>query len=73
MVGEYFSDEDHLKLWLESEKDPATFKTFTDKYIYGADDFDGYLELCGGIKRINHLRAEEHMIDLRAQRSECHA
>ena len=73
MVDEYFSDEDHLKLWLESEKEPATFKKFLDKYIYGVNDFDGYLELCGGIKRINQLRAEEHMIDLRTQRSECHA
>jgi hypothetical protein len=26
MVDEYFSDEDHLRLWLESEKEPATFK-----------------------------------------------
>jgi glutaconate CoA-transferase subunit A len=73
MVDEYFSDEDHLRLWLESEKEPATFKKFVDKYIYGVEDFEGYLELCGGIKRINHLRAEEHMIDLRTQRSECHA
>ena len=44
MVDEYFSDEEHLKLWLESEKEPATFKKFLDKYIYGVDDFEGYLE-----------------------------
>lgn len=73
MVGEYFSDEDHLRLWLESEKDPETFKKFMDKYIYGVEDFEDYLELCGGIKRINQLRAEEYMIDLRTQRSECNA
>jgi len=73
MVGEYFSDESHLKQWLESEKEPADFKAFLDKYIYGVEDFEGYLELCGGIKRINQLRADEHMIDLRTPRSECHA
>lgn len=73
LVDEYFSDEEQLKLWLESEKEPASFKKFMDKYIYGVKDFEGYLELCGGIKRINQLRAEEHMIDLRSKRSECHA
>ncbi len=64
MVGEYYSDENHLNLWLESEKDPETLKKFADKYFYGTKDFNEYLELCGGIKRINELRAEEHLLEL---------
>ncbi|MCX5907652.1 MAG: CoA transferase subunit A [Deltaproteobacteria bacterium] len=64
MAYEYFSDEEHLKLWMETEKDPAQFKKFLDKYIYGTKDFDEYLELCGGIKRINELRAQENLIEL---------
>jgi glutaconate CoA-transferase subunit A len=64
MPYEYFSDEEHLKLWMESEKDPAQFKKFLDKYIYGTKDFDEYLELCGGIQRINELRAQEKLIEL---------
>jgi glutaconate CoA-transferase subunit A len=63
MVYEYFSDEKHLKLWLESEKDPQTFKKFLDKYIYGTKDMNGYLELCGGTERIYQLRAEENSIE----------
>jgi len=64
MPYEYFSDEEHLKLWMENEKDPAQFKKFLDKYIYGTKDFSEYLELCGGIQRINELRAQEKLIEL---------
>jgi glutaconate CoA-transferase subunit A len=64
MPYEYFSDEEHLKLWMEMEKDPEKFKKFLDQYIYGTKDFNVYLELCGGIQRINELRAQEHLIEL---------
>src|SRR4030043_527926 len=64
MAYEYFSDEDHLKLWLKVEEDPGKFKEFLDKYIYGTKDFNDYLDLCGGIQRINQLRAQEHLIEL---------
>jgi glutaconate CoA-transferase subunit A len=64
MVGEYYSDEDHFNLWLETEKNPETLKKFADKYFYGTKDFNEYLELCGGVKRINELRAEEHLLEL---------
>jgi glutaconate CoA-transferase subunit A len=67
MVGEYFSDENHLRLWLESEQNPETFKKFMNKYIYGTKDFDEYLELCGGMKRMRALRAEENLIELREE------
>ncbi len=64
MPYEYFSDEEHLKLWLTVEKDPEDLKAFMEKYIYGTDDFDEYLELCGGIERLMQLRAEEYLIEL---------
>jgi len=64
MPYEYFSDEEHLKLWMETEKEPEKFKIFLDEYIYGTKDFNQYLELCGGIQRINELRAQENLIEL---------
>jgi glutaconate CoA-transferase subunit A len=64
MPYEYFSDEKHLRMWLDAEKDPQVFRKFMDKYIYGTSDFNQYLELCGGIERLNQLRAEEHLIDV---------
>jgi glutaconate CoA-transferase subunit A len=62
MPYEYFSDEEHLRLWMETEQDLKKFKIFLDTYIYGVKNFNEYLELCGGIQRINDLRAQEHLI-----------
>lgn len=59
MAGEYFSDEAHLKEWLEAEKNEDTLRLFIDKYIYGVSNFAQYLELCGGTARMAELRAEE--------------
>lgn len=64
MPYEYFSDEEHLREWLDVERDPEEFAKFMDKYIYGTVDFGKYLDLCGGIERINKLRAEENLIDV---------
>ncbi len=63
MPYEYFSDEEHLKLWLETEKAPEEFKKFLKKYIYETKDFNEYLELCGGVQRISELRAQENLIE----------
>lgn len=62
MAGEYFSDEEHLGQWLTVEKDEEQLDAFLDKYIYGVDDFKGYLELCGGVVRMEELRKRELLI-----------
>jgi len=62
MPGEYFSDEDHLREWLAIEKDEEQFKAFLRKHIYGVSDFQGYLNLCGGIERMKELRAQELLL-----------
>lgn len=62
MPYEYFSDEDHLRQWLEVEEDAAAFEHFLDKYIRNTPDFAAYLELCGGIKRLQELRRTELML-----------
>jgi glutaconate CoA-transferase, subunit A len=64
MPGEYFSDEDHLKLWLDVEKDPAAFKQFLDDHILGVEDFAEYLEICGGLRRLQALRQREMLLHL---------
>ncbi len=63
MPYEYFSDEDHLKMWLNVEKDPEELEKFLDKHVHRTRNFNEYLELCGGIERINQLRAVENLID----------
>lgn len=59
MAGEYFSDEEHLRQWLAAEKEEAQLRSFLKEYIYGTPDFAAYLECCGGMRRIQELRALE--------------
>ena len=60
MAGEYFSDEVHLKAWLDAERDVAAYRAFLDKYLYGVDCFEDYLEICGGKERLAELRRLEN-------------
>jgi glutaconate CoA-transferase subunit A len=62
MPYEYFSDEDHLRAWLEAEKDLPTFKAFLERYIYGVNDYAEYLQRCGGLPRLQHLRQQEFLL-----------
>ena len=64
MPGEYFSDEDHLRLWLDVERDPAAFGQFLDDHIFGVRDFPEYLDLCGGLRRLQQLRQRELLLHL---------
>lgn len=63
MPYEYFSDEEHLREWLDAEEDPATFRQFLHRYIYGTRDFNEYLQLCGGIEKLRRLRAQEWLVE----------
>lgn len=59
MAYEYFSDEQHLRQWLEAEKDEETLSSFLQKNIYGVHDHWEYIAVNGGLERIQQLRAEE--------------
>jgi len=63
MPGEYYSDEEHLRRWLEVERDLTQFCAFTEEHIFGTRDFDAYLEKCGGARRIAELRKIEDVIE----------
>jgi glutaconate CoA-transferase, subunit A len=62
MPYEYFSDEAHLRQWMEAERDLAGLERFLGKIIFGVKDFTEYLQLCGGLARLQELRLEEHML-----------
>ena len=59
MLGLYYSDENHLMEWLAAEEDKSKLEAFLNKYIYGVNNFEEYLQKCGGEKRINELYMEE--------------
>ena len=60
---EYFSDEDHLQQWLESEKEMDQHMAFLSRYVFETSTFSEYLELCGGIPRMQDLRRREWLIE----------
>ena len=62
MPYEYFSDEAHLKQWLEVEKDEAKFDAFLERHVYGVRDFAEYLERCGGARQLQELRQVEYLL-----------
>lgn len=68
MPYEYFSDEDHLKQWLQAERDEAEFADFLDEYVFSVRDFDEYLSKCGGLARLVELRRQELLLDRNASR-----
>jgi glutaconate CoA-transferase subunit A len=63
MPYEYFSDEVHLRRWLEIEADPDAYRRFLDEHIYQVRDFTDYLNRCGGMPRLQQLRRQELLLD----------
>ncbi len=63
MPYEYFSDEDHIRRWLEAERDLGEFRKFLDNYIYGVGDFNQYLQRSGGLARLQELRQQEFLLN----------
>jgi glutaconate CoA-transferase subunit A len=59
---EYFSDEEHLRAWLEAEREPDAFRRFLDRHIFEVKDFSEYLDRCGGLRRLQHLRQQEFLL-----------
>src|ERR1700757_2432133 len=62
MAYEYFSDEEHLRQWLDVEKDLDEFNRFLEHYIFGVKGFNEYLNLCGGLERMQQLRHQELLL-----------
>src|SRR5207244_1859122 len=63
MPYEYFSDEDHLKAWLAAEVDVEGYRGWLQKYVFGLRDFNEYLQVCGGLPRMQELRRQELLLD----------
>jgi len=59
MPGIYFSDEEHIAEWLRLSKTDEGVKQYLDKYVYSVEKFEDYLELVGGIKKLNYLKKVE--------------
>ena len=63
MAGEYFSDENHLREWLDAEKDSEIFADFVHRNIFSCENHEDYVNRNGGLKKIAELRKKELLID----------
>ena len=61
MPYEYFFDEDHIGEWLSLSKTDEGVKEYLKKYVYSVKDFKEYLQLVGGIKKLNLLKKIEKL------------
>jgi glutaconate CoA-transferase subunit A len=62
MPYEYYSDEAHLKQWLDAEREPERYQKFLDDYLFTVTDFNEYLLRCGGLPRLQELRRQEFLL-----------
>lgn len=59
MPYEYFSDEDHMREWLQVEEDYDQYMDFARRLIFDTADFNEYLDRSGGRERLPKLRQLE--------------
>lgn len=58
VYGIYDFDEEHIALYAEASKTLEGLVGYLNKYVYGVKDHWGYLELVGGMQRMNELEAD---------------
>lgn len=61
MPGMYYYDEDHIAEWLSLSRTAEGVEGYLQKYVFGVECFEDYLELCGGIKQMNYLKRREFL------------
>lgn len=63
MPGLYYLDLDHLKAYAKAAEDRSgeALKNYYLEYVFGTNDFNEFLEKCGGLKRIEELKKIELM------------
>jgi len=61
MPGMYYYDEEHIAEWLGLSKTPEGVDEYLNKYVFSVDSFEDYLELCGGVKKLNYLKKREFL------------
>lgn len=61
MPGMYYYDEEHIAEWLRLSKTQEGVDEYLQKYVFGAANFEDYLEFCGGVKKLNYLKRREFL------------
>ena len=59
MPGVYWFDEEHITEWLKLSRTQEGAEEYLQKYVFGVDNFEQYLELCGGMEKLDYLKKRE--------------
>jgi len=57
----YFFDEEHIHEWLTVSKTEEGTQAYLEKYVFGVQDFETYLERVGGVRKLNTLKRVEQL------------
>jgi len=57
----YYFDEEHIGEWLSLSKTDDGVQKYLDKYVFGTKNFDEYLKLIGGKKKLSFLKKVENL------------
>ena len=57
----YYYDEEHIADWLRLSKTAEGAEQYFNKYVFSVNSFEDYLELCGGVKKLNYLKRREFL------------
>jgi len=57
----YYFDEEHIAEWLRLSRTEEGVREYLDKYVYGVDSFEEYLELVGGVRKLEYLKRLEQL------------
>jgi len=61
MPYHYYFDEQHIGEWLDRSRTEEGTQAYFAEYIFGVQDFEGYLEKVGGVGRMNDLKRVEQL------------
>jgi acyl CoA:acetate/3-ketoacid CoA transferase alpha subunit len=59
MPGMYDFDEEHIAEWLRVSCTDEGMEAYLQDYIFEVDDFEAYLERCGGAEKLRYLERRE--------------
>ena len=51
----YLPDHEHLREYSQAAADPQAFRAYLDKYVYGVETQEAYLERIGGVRKLLSL------------------
>ena len=61
MPGVYYYDEEHIAEWLRLSRTTEGVDDYLQRYVFSVDNFEDYLKLCGGVRKLNYLKKREFL------------